>query len=294
MRYNVNYENNKIIIENIRDFELKHVFECGQAFRWYPDDDESYTGIAKQRVINVKKVRDTLIISNTNIEDFKNIWYEYFDLGRDYGELKKELSEDKVLGDAIKFGEGIRILKQDEWEILISFIISANNRIPMIKRAIKVICEKWGNPLEYNGKKYYTFPTPKQLGAASVNDLEDCSVGFRAKYINKATQMILNGDVDLYNLKKSDYVNARCELMKLPGVGPKVSDCISLFSMQHYESFPVDIWVKRVMQYFYLTPDVSLTKIQKYAQDKYKNLAGFAQQYLFYYARDMKGKEIII
>lgn len=294
LQYGVNEKEGSIFIDSVRDFELKHIFECGQAFRWYEEDDGSYTGVVKKSVINLKKEGQSLIIGNTNLQEFNEVWYDYFDMKRDYGEIKRELAEDDVLREAIKFGEGIRILKQDEWEILISFIISANNRISMIKKAIGNICHKWGEPIEYKGQTYYTFPEPEVLAGATVEELENCNTGFRAKYIKNTTEMIVNGKINLYNLKNLPYEEAKCELMKLPGVGPKVSDCILLFSMNQYEAFPVDVWVKRVMQYFYLAPDVSLIKIQSYARDRFKELAGFAQQYLFYYARDMKGREIVI
>ena len=287
-----NAENGSIVIKDINDFEPKHIFECGQCFRWYEQDDGSYSGIAMGKYINVKKENNDLIINNSNAADFHNIWYKYFDLGTDYGAIKEELSGDPVLADAIKFGEGIRILKQDEWETLISFIISANNAIPRIMKAVKRISEKWGNHIEFSGNTYYAFPGPDVLSKVDVEEIEECGVGFRAAYISKTAKAVYNGEVSLYELKNAGYNRAREILMSLAGVGPKVSDCVLLFSMGYREAFPVDVWVKRIMQYFYLAPDVSLPKIEKYAQEKYKNLAGFAQQYLFYYARNMKGKEI--
>jgi 3-methyladenine DNA glycosylase/8-oxoguanine DNA glycosylase len=290
----VYYNNGAVVIGNVRDFELKHIFECGQAFRWYEESDKSYTGVARGRIVNVSMNENTLTFRNTNIDEFNEIWYGYFDMDRGYGKIKEELSCDKVLMEAIKFGEGIRILRQDEWEILITFIISANNRIPMIKKAIKKISEKWGSPIEYNGQVYYTFPGPEILAEADVHEIEGCGTGFRAKYISETAMKVALKEIDLYNLKNIGYENARESLISLPGVGPKVSDCVLLFSMGYYEAFPVDIWVKRVMQYFYLAPDVSLPKIEKYAQDRFGKLSGFAQQYLFYYARDMKGKELIV
>lgn len=281
----------KLIIENFKDFEPRHIFDCGQSFRWYAEEDGSYTGIAYGKVLNVKKDGEDIILSNTDETEFKDIWYHYFDLGRDYGEIKQILSQDPILKRAIEFGEGIRILRQDEWEILISFIISANNRIPMIKKTIRMISERWGKAVEYNGKVYYTFPDPCSLSGASLEELEECGTGFRAGYIKRTAELILNGYIDLYNLRDIGYAEAREELIKLPGVGPKVSDCILLFSMGYSEAFPVDVWIKRVMQHFYLTPDVSLKKIEEYAQDRFRELAGFAQEYLFYYARDLKLKE---
>lgn len=280
---------NGIKINKVDDFELKHIFECGQSFRWDEEADGSYTGVAKDRVVNVSKDNSGVYIDNTTRNDFDNIWYDYFDFGCDYGRIKSELSSDEILKKAVKFGKGIRILRQDEWETLVSFIISANNRIPMIKLAVKKISEKWGKSIRYNGTAYHTFPGPEVLKEASIGELESCSVGFRARYIKETAEMVSRGEVDLYNLKNIGYQDAVSELLKFPGVGPKVADCTALFSMGYSIAFPVDVWVKRIMQQFYLAPDVSLKKIQKYGQERFSELAGYAQQYLFYYIREMKG-----
>lgn len=280
------------MVEGAADFEPKHIFECGQCFRWSEEDDGSYTGVALHRVINVRKQDCNLVIGNTSLSDFYNTWYDYFDLGRDYGAIKKELSSDDVLSEAARFGDGIRILKQDESETLISFIISSNNRIPMIKREVGRLSEGWGDPIRYRGRTYYTFPSLEKLAQASVEEIKSCGMGFRAQYIKDTCRIILDDDIPLYRMKDMDYRKARKILMGLPGVGPKVSDCVLLFSMRHYEAFPVDVWVKRVMRHYYLAPDVSLPKIELYAQQRFGGLAGFAQQYLFYFARDLKGKEI--
>lgn len=290
MKYNIRKIDRGIVIEGARDFEPKHVFECGQSFRWDRENDGSYTGIAMGKVANVKREGADIFIRNTDIDEFNEIWYGYFDLDRDYEKIKSELSsDDDMLKKATKFGDGIRILNQDEWETLISFIISANNRIPMIKRSVSRICERWGKPLSYNDRTYYTFPEIEKLAGAGIDELEQCGVGFRAKYIKETALMVQNGDVNLYELKNAGYDKARAELIKLAGVGPKVADCVLLFSMDYSEAFPVDVWVKRIMQQFYLAPDVSLAKIEKYGQSKFGKLAGFAQQYLFYYIRELKG-----
>ena len=274
---------------NIKDFNPKHIFECGQAFRWYKEDDGSYTAIHREKVINVKKGNDDIIFSNTNEEDFQNIWYDYFDLQTDYNKIKKELSKDPVLREAIKFGEGIRILNQDPYETTISFIISANNQIPRIKKSIELISKNYGNFIdEYNGIKYYSFPEPEVLANANEKELEEkCKVGYRAKYIVNTSKMIYNKEVNLDELHNMATNDAKEILMKLPGVGPKVSDCILLFSLNKNDAFPVDVWVKRVMEHFYLKEDTKLKDISKYAEEKFGPLAGFAQQYLFYYAREM-------
>lgn len=288
MEYKLMEKDDKIIINGLKNFEPKHIFECGQCFRWNKEEDESYTGVAYGKVLNVKKTGNDIIFSNTNKEDFEEIWYDYFDLDRDYDEIKLRLSKDETLKKAIEFGKGIRILRQDEWEILVSFITSANNRIPMIKRALETLSERYGQFIEeYNGKKYYSFPTAKDLNSLSVEDIKKCHTGFRSKYILSSANIIDNKEIDIYAIENISTENGRKNLLVFPGVGPKVADCILLFSMNKPDAFPIDVWVKRVMEYFYLDEDTKLKDIQKYSQDKFGDLAGFAQQYLFYYAREL-------
>ena len=273
---------------NIKDFEPKHIFECGQAFRWRKEDDDSYTAIHMGKIVNVKKKNENIIFSNTNEKDFQNIWQDYFDLQTDYSEIKSELSKDPILEEAIKFGEGIRILNQEPYETTISFIISANNQIPRIKKSIELISENYGEFIgEYKGTKYYSFPQPEILANVDESELEEkCKVGYRGKYIVNTSKMIYNKEVNLDKLYNMPTKDAKEILMTLPGVGPKVSDCILLFSLNKNDAFPVDVWVKRVMEHFYLKEDTSLKNISKYAEDKFGNLGGYAQQYLFYYARE--------
>ena len=273
---------------NIKDFEPKHIFECGQAFRWRKEDDDSYTAIHMGKIVNVKKKNENIIFSNTNEKDFQNIWQDYFDLQTDYSEIKSELSKDPILEEAIKFGEGIRILNQEPYETTISFIISANNQIPRIKKSIELISENYGEFIgEYKGIKYYSFPKPEILAKVDESELEEkCKVGYRGKYIVNTSKMIYNKEVNLDKLYNMPTKDAKEILMTLPGVGPKVSDCILLFSLNKNDAFPVDVWVKRVMEHFYLKEDTSLKNISKYAEDKFGNLGGYAQQYLFYYARE--------
>lgn len=287
---NIIEKDNQIILEGIsEDFEPKHVFECGQCFRWLREEDGSYTGVVQGKVINVKKENDLIIFDNTNKEDFENIWFDYFDLGRNYGEIKNQLKVmDEYLEKATEFGKGIRILQQDGWEMLISFIISANNRIPMIQRAINNLSERYGKFIgEYRGKKYYAFPTPEELSTVSVEDIRACQTGFRDKYIKSVVDYVNENNEDVLSYRKLDTSECIKELVKFNGVGPKVADCIALFGMQKYDTFPVDVWVKRVMEEFYVEDNLSLPKIRKFALDKFGDLAGFAQQYLFYYAREL-------
>ena len=282
-------KDNTVILEGIKDFDPKHIFECGQCFRWHKQDDGSYTGVAKGKILNVKREGDTVYLNNTNLEDFNNIWFDYFDLGRNYTDIKNKLKGmDEHLDKASDFGWGIRILQQDGWEMLISFIISSNNRIPMIQRAIENLSERFGKYIgEYNGKKYYSFPTPLELNKASQEEIRACQTGFRDKYIKSTTQSVVENNDDVHRYTNLSTDECLKQLLKFNGVGPKVGDCIALFGMRKYDTFPVDVWVKRVMQEFYVTEDMSLTKIRAYAVDKFGDLAGFAQQYLFYYAREL-------
>lgn len=281
---------NGLIIKNIDSFELKHVFECGQCFRWNKQDDGNFIGVAKGKILELSRKEDDLIIYNINEKEFHEGWFDYFDLGRNYTEIKTKLSnEDEILKKAIPFGSGIRILNQDPFEIIISFIISANNRIPMIKRCIENISKNFGDPIEYKGKTYYSFPKIEQLKDATEEELRSMSTGFRAKYIKETVSKIYNKEFDINEAMKLDDNDCHKKLQELSGVGAKVSDCIMLFSMKKRSAFPVDVWVKRAMNVFYDAPEnMSLNKIRNYAQNKFKDNAGIAQQYLFYYARENK------
>jgi len=289
MNYNIVEEDNRIIIKGIFDFEPKHIFECGQCFRWYKEEDESYTNIAYGRVINVKKVNNDIILSNTNMEDFENIWFQYFDLSKDYMSIKKELSKDPILKEAINFGQGIRILNQEPYETIISFIISANNQIPRIKKAIETISTDLGEFAgSWNGKDYYAFPNPKDVASLEVEYIkEKYRVGFRADRIKETSRRIGDKEFDIQCLYELNRDDGKELLTTLPGVGPKVSDCILLFAFDKADAFPVDVWVKRVMEYFYLKKDTSPKEIGLSGARIFGRLAGYAQQYLFYYAREL-------
>ena len=286
---NVYEKNNVVILEGVADFDPKHIFECGQCFRWMAEEDGSYTGVAKGKVINVSRENDTVYIKNSSLKDFNDIWKDYFYLNTDYTKIKNILKNmDEHLEKATEFGWGIRILRQDPWEMIISFIISSNNRIPMIQRAIGNLSRQYGTYIgQYNGVDYYDFPTPEQLNKASIEDIRACSTGFRDKYIKSTTEAVINNNDDVYKYNSLSTEECRKELMKFNGIGPKVCDCIALFGMQKYDTFPVDVWVKRVMQEFYVDDDMSLPKMRTYAIDKFGDLSGFAQQYLFYYAREL-------
>ena len=280
-------------VDNCKSFELAHIFDCGQCFRWNKQIDGSYTGVFKGNVLNIKKVDNVIVfkgICNGNIQEAVT---DYFDLGRDYEQIKKQLSKiDKNVSNSIKYGEGIRILNQDLWETIISFIISANNNIPRIKGIIERLSKKYGNEIEWNGATYYTFPTPEQLKDVTVQEYRELGLGFRDVRLYETTHMILDKKVDLEELQNEpDTMKVREELLTLSGVGPKVADCILLFSsLKRFDVFPIDVWVRRVMNELYIKNEdetkVNKKQIEQLAQEKFGNLAGIAQQYLFYWKRE--------
>lgn len=280
-------------ITEIKSFDPKHIFECGQCFRWDIQDDGSYTGIFGNNVVNVKKQGNDVIFTGICDGNIQEICKKYFDLERDYDCIKKQLSQiDEHLKNSINYGEGIRILNQDLWETIISFIISANNNIPRIKGIINRISEKYGTPIIWKEKTYYTFPTPSQLKEASIDDLRKLGLGFRDVRVYETTQKILNQEIVLEQLHlEEDTDKIREMLLTLSGVGPKVADCILLFStLKRFDVFPVDVWVRRVMNELYIKQKdekkVNNKEIKKLAREKYGNLEGIAQQYLFYWKRE--------
>ncbi len=283
----------RFILKNQKSFELKDIFECGQCFRWNLQEDGSYTGVIKDAIINVKKENENIIFIGKCEGSIKELIENYFDLDTNYEEIKIRLSNiDEYLKTSIEYGEGIRILNQDLWETIISFIISANNNIPRIKGIIERLSQKYGNEIEWNGQKYYTFPSCEQLKDVTVQDYRNLGLGFRDVRLYETTHMILNKEVDLEKLKKNTNTQeVRNELLKLSGVGPKVADCILLFSdLKRFDVFPIDVWVRRVMNDLYIKePDetkVSKVKIEKLAEEKFGKFKGLAQQYLFYWRRE--------
>ena len=280
-------------LNNIPSFNSKHIFECGQCFRWDEESDGSYTGIVGKNVINVNQVENRVIFSSYGVDNLEKIVINYFDLTRNYEEIKDKLSKiDEHLARSIEYGSGIRILNQDLWETIISFIISANNNIPRIKGIINRISKNYGEKIEWNGKEYYTFPTVEELSKASVEELRAWGLGFRDVRVYETTRKILEKQVDLEELhKEKDTQKVRDILLTLDGVGPKVADCILLFStLKRFDVFPIDVWVRRVMNELYIKNEdetkVSKKEIEKLAKEKYGNLEGIAQQYLFFWKRD--------
>ena len=281
-------------ISNIDSFELKDIFDCGQCFRWNEQEDGSYTGVFGDNVLNVSKIGNEVIFKGICKENIKETVEKYFDLDRNYQKIKNQLMQiDENMKRSIEYGQGIRILNQDLWETIISFIISANNNIPRIKGIIERLSKKYGKEIEWKNTKYYTFPTAKDLENVTVQEYRELGLGFRDIRLYETTHMILDKKVDLEEMKNNpNTMEVREQLLSLSGVGPKVADCILLFSdLKRFEVFPIDVWVRRVMNDLYIHNEdeakVNKKQIEKIAQEKFGDLAGLAQQYLFYWRREI-------
>lgn len=255
-----------------KDCLLDEIFDCGQCFRWDRNEDGSWSGVAFGHKLRAAMRGDTLALYGTDKAGFDAIWYDYFDLGRDYGEVKRRLSDDPVLAQAAEYSPGIRILRQEPWETLCSFIISQNNNIPRIKGIISRLCENFGEDI--GGA--WSFPSAETIARLAPGDLKPLRCGFREKYILDAANKVASGQIDLTALADMPLDEARRTLETIKGVGPKVADCALLFGCGRIECFPVDVWIKRVLACFY--PD-GFPK-------KYLPWGGIAQQYLFNYARN--------
>ena len=275
----------KIIMTNYDSFDIEEILECGQCFRFEKLEENHYKIIAHKRILYIKQYENNIEFYPRNLEDFENIWINYFDLNTDYSYIKEKICTDEIIEKAINYAEGIRILNQEPFECLISFIISQNNRIPMIKQVIKNISEKYG---EKNGEDYF-FPDIDNLKKATMEELRLCKTGFRDKYIIDAIENIESGKLDLTKLYDLSANEAKEELLKIKGVGTKVADCVLLFSLGKKDMFPTDVWIKRVMEYFYFDEkETSIKEIHNFAKEKWGDFTGYAQQYLFYYARNEK------
>ena len=272
--FKIKKNNNDLIIINSDNFDLSMTLDCGQAFRWKVDEKNHWKGIAFNKCLEIYKDNNSIVLKDTTLEDFNNIWKHYFDLERDYKKIIELFKNNEVLNAAANYGNGIRILNQEPWEALCSFIISQNNNIPRIKGIIDRLCENFGEKCQFG----FTFPTAEKIATLTVDDLSVLRSGFRAKYIIDAAQKVANGVINLESLKHKTLEESREELIKIKGVGPKVADCVSLFSLEHFNSFPKDVWIKRAMEVLFggELPKVAI------------GYEGIAQQYIFYYARMTK------
>ncbi len=271
----------KTILLSNKDFDLNHTFDCGQCFRW-EEVDGGYEGVAGgfwARLVNTP----CGIELTTDCED-ESFWIKYLDMERDYALIKSKVAINPLMEKAVEYGSGIRILKQEFFETLMSFIISQRSSIPKIKSTVKKLCEKYGRKINVPGD-FYTFPTPEELADLSEEDFRALGVGYRAPYLKKCVEAVLEGELDGAFLETMPTPDARGHLMALYGVGDKVCDCVMLFSLAKYDLFPSDVWIKRVMCEEFGSREADA---KSDGEKIFGSLSGFAQQYLFYYRRNME------
>lgn len=286
---NIYSKDNNLILENVADFDIEDILECGQCFHFTKLDEKDYELLAHGRYLHVVQKRDIVTLFNTNREEYDLVWKNYFDMTTDYNAIKEKIiSADKRLKTAVYNKPGIRILKQDFFEVLISFIISQNNHIPRIKQIINTISERYGESvITPDGQIKYIFPGIDKLIDVSEDELRDCKVGFRAPYICEAVRMVYSGEINEDSLRSMNVVSAREKLMSIKGVGEKVANCVLLFGLAFTDVFPVDVWMKRIMETMYFEEDTKKNIIESKAYEIFGEYAGYAQQYLFHYGREI-------
>ncbi len=274
----------KYTFENVRNFDLKHIFECGQCFRWVAAADGSgdYTGAAGAYAARVSYDQDHHLFSIEATGGEEDFWFDYFDLGTDYNAIMENLTDSEPeITEAVKYGSGIRILNQDLFETLISFIVSQNNNIPRIRKCIEALCDRYGEYIgEAFGRKWHAFPSPESLAGADVRDIMELRLGYRSRYIREAAEKYVS------DRRAGTLPCTREEILDYCGVGPKVANCVMLFGLRCTDAFPVDTWVRHIMNDMYGIDESDIRGMERFACEKFGSLAGYAQQYLFYYYRD--------
>lgn len=270
-------------------FNLKYTLECGQCFRWKNIEENMYVGVIEDRVLRIKQENDMIYVWSNKRENLEQVVKEYFDLDSDYALLESKIAKvDKFVESALNYSSGIRILNQPLFETYISYIISANNNIKRISKSVNDISKMYGKKVLFEGEEYYLFPTLEEISKCTVEELLRCGLGFRAKYVVHNIEVLNENENMLLDVKSMQTTEAKKRLLEFMGIGPKVADCILLFSLRRGEVFPVDVWVKRIMEKLYFKKNTSLKEIANYATEKYGVDAGIIQQHLFYNVREGK------
>lgn len=280
----------KELVLSVNCFNLKYTLECGQCFRWKKIAENEYVGVVSDRVIKIRQDKNKLFVRSNNMENIESVVKNYFDLDVEYKTIEDSISTiDDNVKKAVKNTTGIRILNQDYFETLISYIISANNNIPRISKSVNMISRMYGKKVVFEGEDYYLFPTVDELKDVPIEGFRKCGVGFRDTYIYNTIKEILEQNINFHNMSKLPTKQLKEELLKFKGVGSKVADCVLLFSFGRKEVFPIDVWVERVMQILYFRETSGSLKkkdILKYANEHFLSYAGIVQQHLFYNIRE--------
>jgi N-glycosylase/DNA lyase len=282
-------KNGNLILTKVKDFNIEQILECGQCFHFVKLKDMEYVTVAYDKALHIKQESDTVILYDTDMNDYNSVWKKYFDMDTDYGKIKKYLKENcKELTDAIREKSGIRILRQDFTETLLSFIISQNKQIPHIKQIVAGISKEYGRLAGVvEGQEFYSFPKLEELLRITEDDFRSLKTGFRAPYLCDAISHLKEWG-EMESFADLSYEEAKNKLMTIKGVGDKVANCVLLFGLGYTNAFPVDVWIKRIMESIYFKEDTSKDKIMDYAKERFGEYGGYAQQYLFYFARDGK------
>ncbi len=268
------------------NFDLRSTITCGQIFR-YIEDNNSFIVIIKDRVIKLTEEEDFIIIESNKYDNLKEIIYDYFDLNRDYNKIAVNiLKKDDKIKNAIEYSKGLKMIHQDPFETLISYIISQNNRVSSISNSLNMISANYGEKVVFEGKDYYLFPSVQKLSRLTIQDFRNCKVGFRDKYLYEIIQNIINKKLNLESIYNMDGEDALKYLMNFKGIGMKVASCILLFAYQKFDVYPVDTWVKKFMKDDYNIEGEN--NIRNFTSTTYKEYSGLAIQYMFNYKRNKK------
>ena len=286
----------RIQLNSSDSFDLDATLCCGQAFRWDKQEGWWY-GLAREEVFKIRQIGDELEFENVGIDFVKN----YFGLYDDLQKILSRICKDKQIKAAVNAFKGLRIIRQDPWECLISYICATYKNISAIKQMLSNLCKKFGDKIYFDGYDFYTFPTPKRLAKATIEELAKCGLGYRAKYVSETAKAVYENGFEVESLRKLSYKKARKELWSFPGVGLKVADCVLLFSLGKLEAFPADVWIKRVILKYYesyfpnefirkISGKKSLTiseykELNLFGRRYFEDYAGYAQEYLYYYER---------
>ena len=269
-----NRENKTLLLASAKELDIVKTFECGQCFRWNADENGVYYGVCRGYAAKLWQEDEKVYIMSEAPEE---LWHDYFDLDRDYAAVSRSFKGGEYLDKCVEYGLGIRILRQEPWEALCSFIISQCNNISRIKGIVERLCQSFGEKIEFDGREFYSFPSAEKLALLEAEDLAMLRSGYRAPYIINAARAIVSGELDLEALISCDCVSARKKLMELNGIGEKVANCVVLFGLYHMEAFPIDVWIKRALKDHF--PKGFDPKVLG-------DCAGLAQQYLFFYTRE--------
>lgn len=282
-------KNGNLILTKVKDFNIEQILECGQCFHFVKLNEMEYVTVAYDRALHIKQEADTVILYNTDMKEYDSVWKHYFDMDTDYSKIKQYLMDNcEELKEAIKQKSGIRILRQDFTETLLSFIISQNKQIPHIKQIVASISKEYGKLAGViDGIELYCFPKLDELLKITEDDFRSLKTGFRAPYLCDAIRHLKEWS-ELEGFAQLSFEEAKSKLMTIKGVGDKVANCVLLFGLGYTSAFPVDVWIKRIMESIYFKEDTPKEKIMDYAKERFGQFGGYAQQYLFYFARDEK------